>query len=154
MNERHVTVEDQARDAKQRGVWPSITLTLGITAVTWIAIATVFALGYAAIASLGGVGSGISGLAIWVLIWVAMWAAITLAIGSGLAFAFRTWIALVAPLSRPAPPRRTAAPVGASADDSHVEDGHAQDDAGEQVDRVKRMAVEEAEYLLSHKNDR
>ncbi len=154
MNERHVTAEDRARDAERRGVWPSITLTLGITAVTWIAIATVFALGYAAIASLGGVGGGISGLAIWVLIWVAMWAAITLAIGSGLAVVFRTWVALVVPRSRVAPPRRTDAPADVSAEDSQAEDAPAPDHAGEHVDRVKRMAVEEAEYLLSHKDDR
>jgi hypothetical protein len=149
MNERHVTVEDRARDAEQCGVWPSITLTLGITAVTWIAIATVFALGYAAIALFGGVGGGISGLAVWVLIWIAMWAATTLAIGSGLAVAFRAWVALVAPLSRRDQPRRTGAPAGTSTDDSRAED-HSDDS----VDRVKRMAVEEAEYLLRHKDDR
>ncbi len=128
MSEQPLTAADDLVDADGRGFWPSVALTMGITAVTWLAIAFTFAIGYIGLAVFGDVGSGSRGLAIWAVVWIAMWAVFTLALSGGLITAFRAWKALY-PLFQPA--RTARAPVVA-----------------ESLDDVKRMAVEEVEALL------
>lgn len=137
MVEQRVTA-DEPVEAERHGLWPSVALTAGITAVTWLSIAFIFVLGYIVLAVFGDIGSGARGLAVWAVLWIAMWAAFTLALGGGLVAAFRAWKALY-PLFQPArsrPSHSGRAPV-----------------ADETLDEVKRLAVEEAEALLRRDDD-
>lgn len=130
MSEQRRTAPDDPVEAPRHGLWPSVALTMGITAVTWLAIAFVFVLGYIGLAVFGDIGTGARGLTVWAVLWIAMWAAFTLALSGGLVAGFRAWKALY-PLFQPG--RDT--PAAAEA-------------APESLDEVKRMAVEEAEALL------
>jgi hypothetical protein len=132
MSEQRTTAPEEPVESARQGLWPSVALTAGITAVTWLSIAFIFILGYIGFAVFGDIGSGARGLAIWAVLWIAMWAVFTLALGGGLVAAFRAWKA-VYPLFQPR--ARQARPSTATA-------------AAETLDDVKRMAVEEAEALL------
>lgn len=74
-------------------VWPSVLLVLGVAAIAWLAIGTVFLGGHAWIDSRGGVPSGAAGLGIWVGLWLVMWAAITITVAGGLLAGLGAWIA-------------------------------------------------------------
>lgn len=139
MNEQANAAPD-VDDSERRGLWPSVGLVVAITAITWLAIAMVFGLGRAGISAFGGVGSGASGLLVWAALWIAMWAAITLTVGSGLAAAFRAWAALYPTFNRPAA-RATVMAAGPTTS------------AGDPIDEVKRLAIEEAEALLRRDRD-
>ena len=132
MSEQRTSVAYEPVQAARHGLWSSVALTAGITAVTWLSIALIFILGYIGFAVFGDIGSGARGLAIWAVLWIAMWAAFTLALGGGLVAAFRAWKTLY-PLFQPRP--RQVRPSRAAV-------------AAETLDDVKRMAVEEAEALL------
>jgi len=127
MSKLRTTTDKPAETARGR-LWPSVALTMGITAVTWLSIAFIFVLGYIGFAVFGDIGSGARGLAIWAVLWIAMWAAFTIALCAGLVAAYRAWKALY-PLFQPTRRVRQTAAV---------------DSLGE----VQRMAVEEAEALL------